>query len=526
MTTIPRKAWTVAAAAALSLAVAAPAAAGPTGITADRTTAATAGHTDASDGALKRFHEQPLHWQSCALGPDDELGKALDESGARCADVTVPLDYSDPEGRTITVAVARREATADAGRRLGPLLLNGGGPGGTGIDMILPGGGASEVADRFDLIGMDPRFVGRSTPLDCEWPVGSWIEAPGKSRADFRRSAARMRDLAERCARTEGDVMPHATTRNTARDMDVIRAALGAERISYLGYSYGTYLGQVYTQLFPGRTDRVVLDGVIDPADYSPRLLQGTAEANEKALRDWAQWAAERDSEWGLGASRKEVLATVHRIVRASAKKPLRIGETYRVDHHTVPVLLFILLSSDRDEARAALAGSVQVMAEAAERKPVEPTPVLDEVLNFTVTGAASHYGSVQAAIVCGDVAAPRDLNVYWRDIQRSRAKAPLFGPLTNNVSPCAFGPSPVEKPTVIDNDIPALLVSATGDTRTVHPGALAVRDMWPSSRLITLEGANHHGVYGEYGSECVDGQVEDYLISGELPDRDTVCPA
>ena len=117
-----------------------------------------------------------------------------------------------------------------------------------------------KVAGKYDLIGMDPWFVGRSTPLDCGWDIGSAVFSAGHDRAAYKRSVALQHDLAQRCRRTNGDVLPCVTTRNTARGMDVVRAALGAKRISYLGYSYGSYLGEVYAQLFPGRTDRVVLD--------------------------------------------------------------------------------------------------------------------------------------------------------------------------------------------------------------------------------------------------------------------------
>ena len=181
-------------------------------------------------------------WHACALGVDDELGQAVDAAGADCADITVPLDYANPGGRTITVAVSRLKAT-DTAHRVGPLLLNDGGSAGPSLHMPLTKSKVmGAVADRFDLIGMDPRFVGRSTPLDCGWDLGSaLVRSTGTDLAAYRKEVAVARELARRCERAHGDVLPYVTTRNTARDMDVVRASLGEDILSYLGYSYGSY---------------------------------------------------------------------------------------------------------------------------------------------------------------------------------------------------------------------------------------------------------------------------------------------
>ncbi len=472
---------------------------------------------------LGRYSTQSIDWHDCALGPDDTSGKRLDDAGARCADLTVPLDYTDPGGRTITIAVSRLRGDRTT-RHARPLLLNNGGPGGASLDMPLTVGEAmGEVAEKYDLIGVDPRFVGRSTPLDCGWDIGSTVVSAGESHASFRREAARQRDLAERCRRTNGDVLPYVSTRNTARDMDVVRAALGAGKISYLGYSYGSYLGQVYTELFPGRTDRMVLDGVIDPARYNQSLLADATGANERALRSWAAWTAARHDTYALGRTTDAVLSTVRRVQRAAVDKPLRVGE-FRLDEHLVPLLYFGMLGSDLDATRAELAAATRVLTRAADREPAEPNAVLSEVLTGLTTKAGSAQGSVQAAILCGDVAARRGTGSYWRDIKAARAKAPFAAPLAYNVNACEFWDAPAEQPTVVDNDVPALLVNATGDPRTVYSGARRVRERWSRSRLVTVPGALQHGIFGEYGNTCADRQVNAYLADGRLPGRDVTC--
>ncbi|MEU2871915.1 alpha/beta hydrolase [Streptomyces olivoreticuli] len=481
----------------------------------------------ATPGAgLDRYHQQRLDWVSCVKGPDDTTGRSLEKAGAQCADVTVPLDYADPGGRTITVAISRLKAT-DTRRRVGPLLLNFGGPGGLGLDgppVIRKA--MKDVGARYDIIGMDPRFVGRSTPLDCHWPVGHSIFSAGSGRAGFGRQVALHKDLAAKCRATNASVLPHVSTRNTARDMDVIRVALGARKLSYLGYSYGTYLGTVYTQMFPGRYDRVVLDGAIDPRRYNPRLMRGAESENEQALAGWAAWAAKRHDTYGLGRTRAQVLATVDRVVETSARG-LTLGtapDVFRLDDTQVPTLIFSGIAEDTDAARAVFGERMSVLAKAAQGRPTRLSAEFKELLQESVTGKNSDFGSVQTAILCGDVAAPRDPEHYWRDIERSRAAHPLFGPLTNNIGPCAFWDRPREEPTQVRHDAPALIVSATGDPRTPHTGAVALHGMLPSSKLITLKGANQHGIYGYYGNTCVDAQVNAYLATGELPASDRTC--
>ncbi|MFE7330572.1 alpha/beta hydrolase [Streptomyces sp. NPDC057565] len=476
---------------------------------------------------LARFHGQRVDWHACALGVGDEVGQALDAAGADCADITVPLDYANPGGHTITVAISRLKAT-DTAHRVGPLLLNDGGPAGPSLHMPLTKSEVmGEVADRYDLIGMDPRFVGRSTPLDCGWNLDSaFLRSAGANLAAYHEEVTVARELAERCQRTQGDVLPHVTTRNTARDMDVIRAVLGEESLSYLGYSYGSYLGEVYTQLFPGRTDRMVLDGVNSPEHYNQTLLRGAEAANEAALRAWASWAAARHTTYGLGATRVEVLATVDHILDAATQQPLRIGEAYLLDEHVLPALFVGGLGSDLDERRADLARTVRLLARAADREPVEPPQELAQQLEFLLTAAGSAPSSQMAAILCGDTAERRGVGSYWRAVEKSRERFPLAGPLANNITPCEFWDRPAEAPTVLDNDVPALLLAATGDPRTLYAGAEAMHKQWPSSRLLTVNGARQHGLYGEYGNACVDERVNTYLRTGRLPTQDPICEA
>ncbi|MGP8303656.1 alpha/beta hydrolase [Streptomyces inhibens] len=490
-------------------------------------TATAAPAASKSGVGLDRYYDQRLGWGSCAKGPGDTMGRDLDKAGVQCADVTVPLDYADPQGRTITVAISRLKAT-DTRHRIGSILLNNGGPGGTALESP-PEFHAwmRKTGPRYDIVGFDPRFVGRSTPLDCGLSVGTNLFSAGLSRASFERQVVFQKGLAAKCRATNASVLPHVTTRNTARDMDVIRGALGERKISYFGFSYGTYLGTVYTQMFPGRTDRMVLDGAIDPHKFGPRMLQEAVGENEQALADWATWAAARNDTYGLGRTRAQVLATIDRVIKASARGPLTVGtapETFQLDDTQIPFVLFAGLDSDTDTSRTSLAEQVSVLNKAAAGQPTRLSPRFAATLRFVVSGEQSHHGSVQSAIICGDTAAPRDPEVYWRDIQRSRAAHPRFGALANNIGPCAFWDRPREKPTQVKHDAKVLIVSATGDPRTAHKGAVALHGLLPSSKLITLKGANRHAIYGLYENPCVDNKVNQYLATGKLPANDQTC--
>ncbi|WP_221762259.1 alpha/beta hydrolase [Nonomuraea sp. WAC 01424] len=474
-------------------------------------------------GADARFHRQTIDWHGCRTGPDDETGAALDKAGAQCAEVTVPLDYRRPRGRTISVAISRVKAT-DPGRRRGVLLINPGGPGGSGLPRVLLGRLMPAVAARYDLIGMDPRFVGRSTPIRCRWTTDTPTRSAGPTRRTFDESVALMRELAAGCARGDRALLPYASTRNTARDMDVIRAALGESRLSYLGYSYGTYLGAVYTQMFGARADRVVLDSAVDPDVYGPDLLSRNDPAITAALRHWASWAAARDKEYGLGATEAEVLATVEGVDRAAAERPLRVG-AYRIGAQHVPYLLFIRLYDDREEAYAGLAAEVRVLADAARGDAVTVPASLKETLDGLFTGSGPAEDRAGTPILCADRATSRDPERYFRDIQAHRADEPLFGPMTRNLSPCAFWPvTPVEAPTTIGNHAPMLIVAADGDTVTPYAGQRAMHRALTGSRLVTLRGAFRHGAYLAAGDTCVDTTVGRYLVDGVLPGGDTTC--
>ncbi|MEV6771051.1 alpha/beta hydrolase [Nocardia sp. NPDC051030] len=469
-----------------------------------------------SEPTLDRFYSQPLNWKSCEV-------EELDKAGAQCADVTVPLNYQEPEGKTITVAISRIAAT-DKAQRHGIMLSNSGGPGGEGLDFMLGVSAAMtpEVRARYDLIGMDPRGVGRSSAVNCHWPIGFGLQSAGIDAASFAESVATQKDLAQRCADAEGDRLPYITSRNTARDMDVIRAVLGEEKTSFFGTSYGTYLGSVYMQMFPQRSDRMVLDSAVDPARYgSVDMMRDMGPANEAVFENWAQWAAERDGEYHFGTTRDQVRTSILDLIRRSAAQPIRFAD-FEIDDHSFPVVLFSGLDDPREYA--SVAKQMRQLADAADGKTVDPDPKLVANLSMSLKAQPRDL-SPQMAIMCGDVAAPRETDWYWRNIEAARATEPVFGAFVNNVTPCTFWTQqPAEPPTVVDNSVPALIVQSTGDTRTTYANAQGMHRALKASRMVTLQDVAIHAIFGRFPNACVWDAVNKYFLDGSLPAADFNC--
>ncbi|MEO3975772.1 alpha/beta hydrolase [Streptomyces sp. CAU 1734] len=467
---------------------------------------------------LDRFREQTVTWTGCR-------DASLDASGTECARITVPLDYREPAGRTIEIAVSRI-GSPDPRKRRGILQTNPGGPGGPGLDMPaeLRKVMSPEVAAAYDIIGMDTRGLGESTPIDCGLDRGIWLHAPGPDRAGFEKTAALAREDARRCWARESGTLPHLSTRNIARDADIVRAALGERKTSWFGHSYGSVLGAVHAQLFPHRVDRLVLDSAPDPVGYGMEMIRSMGPANERALDDFAAWAARRDGAYGLGATAAAVRAGVDELIRDARRKPIAIGGV-ELTHHDLPLTLFAQLSNELENP--GLAETLRALRDTADGKQVAVPPVLQGFLDlmFNTTGSAQAQSyAAQLGVICADAAMPRDPGHYWRAVERSRASQPVFGPATHAPLPCAFWKErPREPKTKIGNKVPALQIQATGDTRTTYASGLGMHRAMRGSRLVTLP-ARAHAVYVYHPSTCVRETVDSYLLTGTLPARDTVC--
>ncbi|MBI0296494.1 alpha/beta fold hydrolase [Streptomyces sp. PRKS01-29] len=495
----------------------APALATSTANAAQTGTVRAAAPASATASALDPYVKQKPKWQRCEADQPAEY---------QCATIKVPLDYRAPGGKRIDMAISRiRTTTPD--QRHGVLLANPGGPGGPGLDMplrlkeMLP----KSARQKYDLIGFDPRGVGRSTPVTCglEPEEENWLR-PYKE-ATFDKDVAWARDVARKCREKSGATLQHITTRNTARDMDLLRAVLGEKRLSYFGYSYGTYLGAVYTQLFPGRADRVVLDSAVDPARAWRKMIQWWAEGAEPAFDRWTEWAAARSEKYGLGDTSKKVDRTFWDLVRRADEEPIEMdGQKYTGDD--VRSMMRGAVFSVREGTELVVELKKAAAGEPATAKKLPdpagtPRPAAgSEVPRDNMT--ASFW-----AVVCNDNSAAwsRDPESYRRDAIEDKGRYPLYGDFASSIKPCAFWHRSVERATVVHNEVGSLVVQNEWDSQTPLPSGQALHADLKGSRMLTVLGGEGHGVYPS-GNACPDGTVADYLTTGKLPTKDVTCEA
>lgn len=448
----------------------------------------------------------PLKWGPC---PGTNPPKQL-----QCGTLKVPLDYRDPEGRKIEIAVSRLPSQKPAQRR-GVLLTNPGGPGGAGLGYPL--GLAAQlprqVLDTYDIIGMDPRGVGRSTPVTCDLTPAqlkrgafpTYAHNPG----DVVREARYARTLAQRCAASDTAwMLPHTTTANTARDMDRIRAAIGEPKISYLGASYGTQLGAAYAQLFPGRGDRIVLDSALGPHGYDVTAFRLLARGMEDRFPDFAAFASAHP-EYGLGTTPAEVETTYSALARRLDAEPQGniTGTLFRG-------LTLELMYSDAQLPE--LAKMWQTL-KAGKPYPFEPTPDQE-------SSAASRLH-----VLCADSRWPRHQLGYQLNVLVDRARYPKLGGSTANITPCASWPSEHREPPVSIGDrgpSNILLVQNERDPGTPLAGALKLRQaLGQRARMVTADQGGH-GVYPFGANTCANEATTTFLTTGKRPARDLNCAA
>ncbi|MFF7019977.1 alpha/beta hydrolase [Streptomyces klenkii] len=479
-------------------------------------TASSLSDAAAAKDPLRQYTQQTPRWQRC---------NAKNPATYQCATLKVPLDYSDPGGKKTDIAISRLKASSAKERR-GVLLLNPGGPGGPGLDLPVSVGAdlPGEVKRQYDLIGFDPRGVGQSSPVSCSLTADEQdLERPYKTGTSAK-DVEWARTVAVKCQAEEGDRLRHLTTRNTARDMDVIRAVLGEKKISYLGFSYGTYLGAVYTQMFPRRTDRFVLDSAADPARYGRGMFQAMAERAGPAFTRWTEWTARRHTTYELGRTPAAVRKTYWDLIARADRKPIDYGGT--------------LFTGDTIRAQRAMFSRVQKAAawvaglkKAAEGKKPAP-PGTPEQAPSPLPPASSrdtppdNETASAWAVLCADTRTswPRDPEQYRRDAIRDKNRYPLSGDFDSNIKPCAFWKPGSEPQTTVTNKVPVLILQNEWDPATPLAGGQAMHRALRGSRIVTVAGGEGHIVNGT--NPCADKTATVYLTTGRLPAKDLTCRA
>jgi Predicted hydrolases or acyltransferases (alpha/beta hydrolase superfamily) len=463
----------------------------------------TAVRPDAARRAADATRDVPgIVWKRCEKPLPERL---------ECGTLSVPVNHDDPYGRQITIALTRRRHTVPASEYRGILLLNPGGPGASGRE--LADGfvkAAGKAAAAYDVIGFDPRGVGASRPsLKC---VPEPQKAAPYGVPDTAREERYWLDWARRVARTcekrYGRLLPYMRTEDSARDMDYIRAALGQERLSFFGYSWGTMLGMTYATLFPERVDRMVLDSVVDPEKTWYELTFAQNAGFEKRVHEFFAWAARHHSVYRLGATPEKVKATYHRLRSTLKKKPLADGLLGPAELDEL-----LVLTSYHDSSWPGLAAQLKTW------RSGETT--LLELAWALIKVEADEGNGVFYATSCSDSPWPRDWRTWRRDAAASHRTAPFFSwQNTLGSLPCAFWPVPERPRPRISGDglPPILLVQSTGDPATPYAGALAAHRLLPSSRLVLEENGGNHAISLQGGNKCIDRHVVNYLATGALP--------
>jgi pimeloyl-ACP methyl ester carboxylesterase len=447
----------------------------------------------------------PIQWGECPTA-------SLRQAGAECGMLTVPLDYARPRGTKIQLAVSRIEHKTPDAEAQGPMLVNPGGPGSSGLSLsrlgaFVPNGGG----DPYDWIGFDPRGVGRSVPsLSCD---GDYL-APGRptyvpeTRAIKTFWLAKTAAYAQDCAEAGGALLDHMRTIDWARDMDSLRKALGADKINFYGFSYGTYLGQVYATLFPERVRRFVFDGVVNPEDvwYDANLEQD--KQFDKNINTYFDWIAENDSTYHLGTDGRAVRQIYYDVLRQLTDDPE--PDFGAADWNDVFVGAAYYVYGWDDLAHVLVAAAQGDLGPAKEYYGDPTGP-----------GADNSYANY-LAVECTDAPWPSKWKVWQRDNDRIYSFAPFL--TWNNAwfnAPCRTWSAPSGKPVNVKGQHvpPILLISETEDAATPFEGALEVRKRFHRSVLIEgVGGTTHAGSLS--GVSCVDDRIADYLLTGALPPR------
>ncbi|MFG2848697.1 alpha/beta hydrolase [Kitasatospora sp. NPDC048296] len=507
--------------------------------TPDTPTAAQATATAAEPSAqpaLQAFYGQKLDWAACG-----EL---------KCATLTVPMDYAHPEnGKTFELPVVKA-VTAMPDQRIGSLVFNPGGPGASGAAQMKDGGVDSftkQARAHFDIVGFDPRGVAGSKPaLDCTTPddapdQGGDSDGPQAlyPRTDAERQAA-LADAdrtAAACQARSGDILPHIGTLDAARDLDVLRAALGDDKLSYVGWSYGTYLGTIYAEQFPQRVRALVLDGAMDPAlDWSEEALSG-GRAFRKAVDDYADNCAKIVGQACPAATPDGIRTLISDLYTKTARHPLRIkGSDQRLDENMLHSAITASMYTPEAQWQplsegltAARKGDGTKLADIADHgqnlqgdgtgdSGSTPAP---KTFSGALTAAPAadttprdNSGDALMAVNCLDNPHPKDPQAYWQVLDRAYQESGAFGASTVLADlNCRNWPTGPLQPHRVKADglPPVLVVGTTGDAATPYKDAQSLASQLPGGMLLTYKGLGHTA-YGR-SNACVSDAVDGYLV-------------
>jgi len=452
----------------------------------------------------------------------------------QCEELTVPVDYSAPSGDTLSLSLMRAPAR-DPRHRIGSLVVNFGGPGDAGTETLPLAIGTipDTIRDRFDIVTFDPRGTGRSRPIDCIDDRTTDLLVTEDPTPDdlgdlerFFTGANTQVDLNAACIARNGTWLADVGTRNVARDVDRLRAALGEDRINYLGYSYGTVLGAVYAQEYPTRVRTMVLDGAVDLSASPADEQRANAAGFEHALDEFLDWCAGRKvCAFYSDGDPQGALAALRNRFESGTTVPVRDGRRAGVGTFYLALLVALY---DKTNGWPALAAALQ--------NATSGDGTVLQILADTFLGRDSdgHYNSLQESIGiirCADVPAPLPTFPDYRaTFEEYTRDYPIFGAVIAS-SPNGCDPRlPPPSPDAVLGDVratgvkPVLIIGTTNDPATPYDGAVDLQQRIARSRVLTFD-STEHGAYGR-GVACIDDAVDHYMLTGRLPRAGTRCKA
>ncbi|MFC8449231.1 alpha/beta hydrolase [Kitasatospora sp. NPDC057223] len=464
--------------------------------------------------ALAGYYAQKLDWQPC----DDSF---------ECATFKVPLDYDHPGDGDISLTAARRPADG-SGQRIGSLLLNPGGPGGSAVE-YMEGSAASYdagVRAAYDLVGLDPRGVGRSSPVTCldggQMDAYTAVDITPDDQAETDALVAADQGFAAGCRQRSGALLGHVSTVEAARDMDVLRGLLGDEKLSYVGKSYGTYLGATYAGLFPSRVGRLVLDGAMDPSLDSVTGNRTQAGGFETAWAAFARDCVKREG-CAVGSTEQQAGEQLDALFRSidAAPLPTDSGRRLTESQATTGVIEAMYAEFLWPGLRSAL----------ADAKAGDGTGLLklsDSYYNRAADGSYPNLMFANMAVNCLDLpapfAGPADVRQALPAFEQT---SPHFGrDMAWMALSCGYWPvGSTGAPHTVRaaGAAPIVVVGTTRDPATPYAWAQSLAGQLESGRLLTYEG-DGHTAYGRQ-NRCIDGAVNTYLLTGQAPEQGKSCP-
>ena len=469
----------------------------------------------AEDPAYESYYSQQIQWGEC---------EDLMVDGAECGTMTVPLAWDDPAAGDIEIAVAR---IAAEGESEGSLVVNPGGPGGSGVNFLesAPYMISPEVRSSYDLVGFDPRGVNRSEGIECldDEQTDEYLAATGDPGTDEASELAEEwgARVAEACEANSGDELPYLDTYSAARDMDVLRAALGSEELDYLGYSYGTYLGASYAELYPSRVGRFVLDGALDPDMTMDEFSAGQAEGFEQATDAFLAACLEQGESCPFRGDAAEAKQQLQSFFESVDENPLDTGDPERpLTGALARSAVLVLLYDDAqwemgwDALSSAMSGDgadlLHISDLSSERRA-------DGSYRTNSTFAIS-------AVNCLDHPGAADEEWIAEEAERLAEEFPTFGPMLGGDGCAQWPEEPVREPAPIsaEGSGPIVVIGTTGDPATPYRWAENLSSQLAEGVLLTYEGEGHTA-YGRSGG-CIEEQVDAYLLEGTVPEDGMRC--